>query len=151
MQNTEDMQFRRQEDLISGLADQRISGLMVKDMKKYIFTIVLALVALATSAQIKKPELMVFPSDNWCIQNGYYTEETVMGVVKKIPDYERAFQEALTFSRAGNVAHTVQLIFGYKEFNDEARKSVQETIDLMKIVWNAGNEYYKKNNLLGLE
>jgi hypothetical protein len=58
---------------------------------------------------------------------------------------------ALTFSRAGNVAHTVQLIFGYKEFNDEARKSVQETIGLMKIVWNAGNEYYKKNNLLGLE
>ena len=58
---------------------------------------------------------------------------------------------ALTFSRAGNVAHTAQLIFGFKEFNDEARKSVQETIDLMKIVWNAGNEYYKKNNLLGLE
>ena len=44
-------------------------------MKKSLFTLALALVALMASAQIKKPELMVIPSDVWCISNGYYTEE----------------------------------------------------------------------------
>ena len=58
---------------------------------------------------------------------------------------------ALTFSRAGNVAHTVELVFGYKDFNDEAKKAIEETVDLMKIVWNAGNDYYKNNNFLDLE
>jgi hypothetical protein len=62
-------------------------------MKKAIFTLALALVALAMSAQIKKPELMVFPSDNWCIQNGYYTEIDVMGQTEKEPLYEQAFKE----------------------------------------------------------
>ena len=57
---------------------------------------------------------------------------------------------ALTFSSAGNVASVVQLIFGYKEYNDEAKKAIQDTIDLMKIIWNGGNEFYKKNDLLGL-
>ena len=48
-------------------------------MKKSLFTILLALVAVVASAQIKKPELMVVPSDVWCISNGYYTEVDNMG------------------------------------------------------------------------
>ena len=63
----------------------------------------------------------------------------------------KAVGVALTFSSAGNVASVVELIFGYKEYNDEARKAIQATIDLMKIIWNGGNEFYKKNNLLDLE
>ena len=62
-------------------------------MKRYIFTIALALVALVASAQIKKPELMVIPSDVWCIQNGYYTEVENMGVTAKVPNYKQALQE----------------------------------------------------------
>lgn len=62
-------------------------------MKKSIFTIVLACVALVASAQIKKPELMVIPSDAWCIQNGYYTEVENMGTTVKVPNYKQALQE----------------------------------------------------------
>ncbi len=62
-------------------------------MKKSIFTIVLACVALVASAQIKKPELMVIPSDAWCIQNGYYTEVANMGTITKVPNYKQALQE----------------------------------------------------------
>ena len=62
-------------------------------MKKYIFTLALALVALVASAQIKKPELMVIPSDVWCINNGYYTEVENMGITAKVPNYKQALQE----------------------------------------------------------
>ena len=62
-------------------------------MKKSIFTLALALVALIANAQIKKPELMVIPSDVWCITNGYYTEVENMGVTAKVPNYKQALQE----------------------------------------------------------
>ena len=62
-------------------------------MKKYIFTLAMALVALVASAQIKKPELMVIPSDVWCISNGYYTEVENMGTTVKVPNYKQALQE----------------------------------------------------------
>ena len=64
-------------------------------MKKYIFSIALALVALVASAQIKKPELMVIPSDNWCIQNGFFTEVENMGMTVKVPNYKQALQESM--------------------------------------------------------
>ena len=62
-------------------------------MKKSIFTLALALVALIANAQIKKPELMVVPSDVWCITNGYYTEVENMGMTVKVPNYKQALQE----------------------------------------------------------
>ena len=62
-------------------------------MKKSIFTLALALVALVASAQIKKPELMVIPSDVWCISNGYYTEVENLGTTVKVPNYKQALQE----------------------------------------------------------
>ena len=62
-------------------------------MKRYFFTLALALVALIASAQIKKPELMVIPSDVWCISNGYYTEVENLGTTVKVPNYKQALQE----------------------------------------------------------
>ena len=58
---------------------------------------------------------------------------------------------ALTFSSAGTVADTVHLIFGYDKYDDKARKAIQDTINLMKKIWNGGNDFYTKNDLLGLE
>ena len=51
------------------------------------------LVATLAFGQIKKPELMVFPLDAWCINNGYYTEVENMGVTEKVPNYKQALQE----------------------------------------------------------
>ena len=39
----------------------------------------------------------------------------------------------------------------YLEYNDEAKKIIRETIDLMKIIWKGGNDFYEKNELLDLE
>ena len=58
---------------------------------------------------------------------------------------------ALKFSSAGNVAKNVDIIFGIKEYNDEAKAIIRETIDLMKIIWNGGNDFYEKYELLDLE
>lgn len=62
-------------------------------MKKSIFTILLAGIAMIATAQIKKPELMVVPSDAWCIANGYYTEVENLGTTVKVPNYKQALQE----------------------------------------------------------
>ena len=62
-------------------------------MKRYFFSLALALVALVASAQIKKPELMVIPSDVWCISNGYYLEVENLGTITKVPNYKQALQE----------------------------------------------------------
>jgi len=58
---------------------------------------------------------------------------------------------AFMFSNTGNVASLVKLIFGYNEYNQEARDVIKSTIENMKKIWNAGNEFYKKNDLLNLE
>jgi len=62
-------------------------------MKRSLFSIVLLCAAMMASAQIKKPELMVIPSDVWCISNGYYTEIDNLGTTTKVPNYKQALQE----------------------------------------------------------
>ena len=58
---------------------------------------------------------------------------------------------ALKFSSAGNVAKNVNIIFGIEEYNDETKKIIVDTIDLMKIIWKGGYDFYEKNELLDLE
>ncbi len=41
----------------------------------------------------KQPTIMVVPSDNWCIQQGFFTEVDNQGTIERIPDYGRALQE----------------------------------------------------------
>ncbi len=49
---------------------------------------------LSAFSQAKKPTIMIVPSDNWCIQNGYIMEFDNQGTKLKIPDYKRALQES---------------------------------------------------------
>ena len=43
--------------------------------------------------QAKKPSLLIIPSDNWCIQNGYYDVRDDQGTEKKVVNYKKAVQE----------------------------------------------------------
>ena len=63
-------------------------------MKKILLvcSIVLATVS-TTFGQAKKPTIMVVPSDNWCIKNGYFMEFDNQGTKIKVPDYKKALQE----------------------------------------------------------
>lgn len=63
-------------------------------MKKILLTTLSAVLISAVSfGQAKKPTIMVVPSDNWCIQNGYVMEFDNQGTKVKIPNYKQAFQE----------------------------------------------------------
>ncbi|MFN8296891.1 MAG: DUF6175 family protein [Chitinophagales bacterium] len=44
--------------------------------------------------QAKKPTIMVVPSDNWCVKNGFVTKFDEMGITKTVPDYEAALQNS---------------------------------------------------------
>ena len=111
-------------------------------MKKYIFTLVMALVALVASAQIKKPELMVIPSDAWCIQNGYYTEVENMGTTVKVPNYKQALQENMGLKLA--IAKLNDLMaerqFPLKSLEQEIKNLEQRRMEDNLTTSKAGND-----------
>ena len=111
-------------------------------MKKSIFTLVLALVALMASAQIKKPELMVVPSDVWCISNGYYTEIDNMGTTVKVPNYKQALQEnmglKLAIAKLNDIMADRQ--FPLKSLEQELKNLEQRRMEDNLTTSKAGNE-----------
>lgn len=66
---------------------------MASRFYKICLLLVCTLCTYHISAQVKKPTLMIFPSDNWCIQRYFYKEINNQGNIIKSPDYKKAFQE----------------------------------------------------------
>ncbi|WNH08141.1 DUF6175 family protein [Thalassobellus suaedae] len=56
--------------------------------------VIVIMLPLLSNGQAKKPTIMVVPSDNWCITNGYVLDFDNQGTHVVIPDYKRAFQES---------------------------------------------------------
>lgn len=105
-------------------------------MKKLLIILV-ALLSLSASsfAQADKPELMVVPSDNWFVTNGYFTIVTVNGTQKKVPDWNRAFTEDADIS---NVMTTIAQMFidrGFQVTNiwDEMKALEEESAEEMAL------------------
>lgn len=62
-------------------------------MKKLIISLAAIMMCVASSfGQAKKPTLMVVPSDNWCVQNGFTMKFDNQGTVEELPDYKKALQ-----------------------------------------------------------
>ena len=62
-------------------------------MKYILMNAMLFLVALQGFTQAKKPQLMVVPSRQWCIERGYFTEFDNFGELQKNVNYQRAVDE----------------------------------------------------------
>lgn len=63
-------------------------------MKKTLILLSLIVTTVTFSfGQAKKPTIMIVPSDNWCVQNGYTMEFDDEGTKVTIPDYKTAFQQ----------------------------------------------------------
>jgi hypothetical protein len=62
-------------------------------MKKNLLTIALLIAAICAFGQAKKPIIMVVPSDNFCVQNGYTMTVNANGRDQVLPDYKKALQE----------------------------------------------------------
>lgn len=64
-------------------------------------------VTLAYADDIKKPTLMILPSDNWCTQRYFTKAFDNQGTIVKVPDYQRAFAEDMelpqVISKVGGV------------------------------------------------
>lgn len=61
-------------------------------MKKIFLTLLLGGASLLLFAQAKKPIIMVVPSDNFCITNGYTMTVNANGKNEVLPDYKKAMQ-----------------------------------------------------------
>lgn len=59
-------------------------------MKRILTVITLMLFTLIINAQVKKPTLMVMPSEAWCKEHGYMQKYDNQGTVEEIPDYKAA-------------------------------------------------------------
>ena len=64
-----------------------------KRCKAAIALTMLLFFALNISAQVKKPTLMILPSDNWCTQRYFTTTYQDIGGTVTVPDYQLAFQQ----------------------------------------------------------
>jgi len=60
--------------------------------RKLLFFTLFVIAGLTAFSQAKKPIIMVVPSDNWCIKNGYTQMYDEMGTEKTLPDYKMALQ-----------------------------------------------------------
>lgn len=62
-------------------------------MKRLVLLMASLFVCATLFAQAKKPTIMVVPSDNWCVQNGYVQKFDNMGTEMILPDYRAALQQ----------------------------------------------------------
>ena len=61
-------------------------------MKRIFILLFLVILTTGVFSQAKKPTLMIVPSDNWCIKNGYSMTRDIMGSSRTFPDYRMALQ-----------------------------------------------------------
>lgn len=65
----------------------------MKNIIKYGLTFVLLCIGISQAfSQAKKPTLMIVPSDNWCVENGFTMEFENQGIKEVVPDYKKALQ-----------------------------------------------------------
>lgn len=62
-------------------------------MKQIFISIFSVLFFSNVNSQVKKPTLMILPSDNWCVQRYFVTDFDNQGTKMKVPNYKQAFQE----------------------------------------------------------
>jgi hypothetical protein len=60
---------------------------------KFILVVICSCLCIVSFSQVKKPTLMILPSDNWCVQRYFITEYDNQGTKIKVPNYKQAFQE----------------------------------------------------------
>ena len=65
----------------------------MKRIKLYMIILIISVNIISIYSQAKKPTIMIVPSDNWCLRNGYIQEFNNQGTKIKISDYKRSLQE----------------------------------------------------------
>jgi hypothetical protein len=107
---------------------------------KYLITAFLMLSTLFTFGQAKKPIIMVVPSDNWCIRNGYTMTYDEMGTLKTLPDYKMALQNETDLLMTISKINTMMADRGFPLVNLESalRNMEQESAELAMLTSGSG-------------
>lgn len=66
-----------------------------------------------TMAAVKKPTIMILPSDNWCAARYFMTTYDNQGTTVKIPDYQSAFQQDSELSMVISTVGALLTDYGY--------------------------------------
>lgn len=66
----------------------------IMNMKKITLILIFLVIGTFLYGQAKKPTIMVVPSDNWCIQNGFTETFDNQGRIVTVPDYTSALQKS---------------------------------------------------------
>ncbi len=90
--------------------------------------------------QAKKPIIMVVPSDNWCIRNGYTQTYDEMGTLKTLPDYKMALQNETDLLMTISKINTMMADRGFPLVNLESalRNMEQESAELAMLTSGSG-------------
>ena len=108
--------------------------------KKYIILIVFVLMVQMVFSQAKKPTIMVVPSDNWCIKNGYTMMYDEMGTLKTLPDYKMAIQNETDLLITVSKINTMMADRGFPLINLESalRNIEQESAEIAMLTSKSG-------------
>lgn len=79
----------------------------------FLISFLLIITLSAFAGEVKKPTLMVLPSDNWCTQRYFTQSFEDMGSIVKVPDYQRAFKEDLELPQVLSKVGAVLAGMGY--------------------------------------
>ena len=111
-------------------------------MKKYALLSILLLSTIIGFSQAKKPTIMVIPSDNWCIKNGYVQSQDVMGTIKTFPDYKAAVQNDTELLMVLSKINTLMADRGFPLKNLESVLKTLETqsAEVSMLTSKAGND-----------
>lgn len=108
-------------------------------MRTKLLLLILLLPALAFG-QAKKPTIMVVPSDNWCIKNGYTMVYDEMGTLKTLPDYKTAIQNETDLLMTISKINTMMADRGFPLVNLETalKNMEQESAEISALTSKSG-------------
>lgn len=95
-------------------------------MKKTILVLLMVLLAVSLAAQVKKPTLMVVPSDNWCVKNGFVTEFDNQGTKAVVPNYKQVLQNS---SDCYNVITKINTLMSDRDFPLKDLSAVTKSLE----------------------
>lgn len=96
-------------------------------MRKTLILFAFILISVSAFSQAKKPIIMVVPSDNWCIKNGYTQMYDEMGTLKTLPDYKMALQNETDLLMTISKINTMMADRGFPLVNLEtALKNIEQ-------------------------
>lgn len=81
------------------------------------------LISVLSSAQVKKPTLMILPSDSWCAQRYFMNTYDNQGIKVSVPDYQAAFREDIELGPVVSKVGELMTSLGYslKDCEQELR------------------------------